>query len=77
VLSVANAAATRAGTSVAGRGPRVGVDCPFWPTRARIVPQPLGVVGVLSPWNYPVHLSLSPIVGALAAGNRVALKPRS
>lgn len=54
---------------------RVGVDLPFWPTRAWIVPQPLGVVGVLSPWNYPIQLSLSPLVGALAAGNRMALKP--
>ena len=45
------------------------------PGRARIVPQPLGVVGVISPWNFPVFLSLSPIAGAIAAGNRVMLKP--
>jgi len=39
------------------------------------VPQPLGVVGVISPWNYPVQLALAPAIGALAAGNRVLLKP--
>ena len=37
--------------------------------------QPLGVVGVISPWNYPVQLALLPVVAALAAGNRVLLKP--
>ena len=47
----------------------------FWPARARVLKQPLGVVGVIAPWNYPVQLSLSPLVGALAAGCRVVLKP--
>ena len=54
---------------------RVPVGAPFWPGRAWLVPQPLGIVGVMAPWNYPVQLALSPIVGALGAGNRVALKP--
>ena len=54
---------------------RVGVSLPFWPARAWIVPQPLGVVGILSPWNYPVQLSLGPLVAAIAAGNRAVLKP--
>ncbi|MEX0644726.1 MAG: coniferyl aldehyde dehydrogenase [Parvularculaceae bacterium] len=45
------------------------------PGRSRLEPQPLGVVGVISPWNYPVQLALSPVIGALAAGNRVMLKP--
>jgi coniferyl-aldehyde dehydrogenase len=45
------------------------------PGRSRIVRQPLGVVGVISPWNYPLQLALMPIVAALAAGNRVLLKP--
>lgn len=54
---------------------RVPVGLPFWPARARIVPQPLGVVGVMSPWNYPLLLSLGPLIGALGAGNRVLLKP--
>jgi coniferyl-aldehyde dehydrogenase len=47
----------------------------FLPGRARVVYQPLGVVGVIGAWNYPLLLSLSPVVGALAAGNRVMLKP--
>jgi coniferyl-aldehyde dehydrogenase len=54
---------------------RMGVTLPFWPSRAWLVPQPLGVVGIVSPWNYPVQLSLAPLVGALAAGNRAMLKP--
>lgn len=45
------------------------------PVTARIVPQPLGVVLVISPWNYPLQLLLSPVIGALAAGNAVVLKP--
>jgi coniferyl-aldehyde dehydrogenase len=47
----------------------------FWPARARVIYQPLGVVGVLSAWNYPLFLSLGPMAGALAAGNHVMLKP--
>lgn len=45
------------------------------PARAWIQRQPLGVVGVISPWNYPVQLALAPAITALAAGNRVMLKP--
>ena len=45
------------------------------PARAYIQRQPLGVVGVVSPWNYPVQLALGPVITALAAGNRVMLKP--
>ena len=37
--------------------------------------QPLGVVGVISPWNYPFQLAVLPAVAAIAAGNRVMLKP--
>ncbi len=43
--------------------------------RASVQPQPVGIVGVMAPWNYPVMLSLAPIAGAIAAGNRVMLKP--
>ena len=47
----------------------------FRPAAARVAYQPLGVVGVLSPWNYPLFLTLGPLIDALAAGNRVMLKP--
>ncbi|NLO20735.1 MAG: aldehyde dehydrogenase [Syntrophomonadaceae bacterium] len=40
-----------------------------------IIPQPLGVVLVMAPWNYPLHLLIRPLIGALAAGNCVLLKP--
>lgn len=43
--------------------------------KARVEYRPLGVVGVISPWNYPINLSLMPVVTAIAAGNRVMLKP--
>jgi coniferyl-aldehyde dehydrogenase len=45
------------------------------PGVAEILYQPLGVIGVLSPWNYPIGLCLMPLATALAAGNRVMLKP--
>jgi len=45
------------------------------PSRARIVREPLGVVLVIAPWNYPVQLLLSPLVGAIAAGNCAVAKP--
>ncbi len=43
--------------------------------RSRIVHEPLGVVLIISPWNYPVQLLFGPLVGAIAAGNAVVLKP--
>jgi coniferyl-aldehyde dehydrogenase len=46
----------------------------FQPARARVLYQPLGVVGVISPWNYPVFLTIGPLTAALAAGNRVMIK---
>jgi coniferyl-aldehyde dehydrogenase len=51
------------------------VPWPFWGAKAAVVHQPLGVVGILSTWNYPIFLSLAPLTGALAAGNHVLLKP--
>jgi len=54
---------------------RASVQWSCWPARARIVYQPLGVVGVLSPWNYPIFLCLAPLAGILAAGNHALLKP--
>ncbi|WP_298353390.1 coniferyl aldehyde dehydrogenase [Rhodoblastus sp.] len=54
---------------------RVPVGLEFRPSRAEILVQPLGVVGIIAPWNYPVNLALAPLIAALAAGNRVMLKP--
>ncbi|MUV13254.1 aldehyde dehydrogenase family protein [Lysobacter sp. HX-5-24] len=54
---------------------RVGVGWKFWPARAELRPMPVGVVGIISPWNYPVNLALVPLVSAIAAGNHVYLKP--
>ncbi|MDB4944426.1 MAG: Aldehyde dehydrogenase [Labilithrix sp.] len=47
----------------------------FLPGRAEVVNQPVGVVGVIAPWNYPVQLALGPLVSILAAGNRAIIKP--
>ena len=57
------------------RAARVSTPFHLLPGRARIERQPLGVAGIISPWNYPVQLALAPALGALAAGNRVMLKP--
>ena len=50
------------------------VGMAFQPASAKVIYQPLGVVGVIVPWNYPLYLAVGPMVGALAAGNRVMLK---
>ncbi|MCJ8323307.1 MAG: coniferyl aldehyde dehydrogenase [Rhizobiales bacterium] len=47
----------------------------FWPGKAYVEYQPKGVVGIISPWNYPLHLAFVPLIAAIAAGNRVMLKP--
>ncbi|WP_423594304.1 coniferyl aldehyde dehydrogenase [Roseateles sp. MS654] len=47
----------------------------FLPAGNRLMPQPLGVVGIVSPWNYPYYLAMAPALAALAAGNRVMIKP--
>ena len=57
------------------RPQRVATPVQLMPGRSRIVRQPKGVIGVISPWNYPIQLALAPAIGALAAGNRVLLKP--
>ncbi|MER9654051.1 coniferyl aldehyde dehydrogenase [Mesorhizobium sp. M0152] len=54
---------------------RVATSMPFLPGRNRLVRQPLGVVGIVSPWNYPFQLAVAPVTAALAAGNRVLVKP--
>ena len=54
---------------------RVRTPITAQPGRSRLVPEPLGTVLVIAPWNYPVQLLLVPAAGALAAGNAVVLKP--
>mgnify|MGYP001626349088 FL=1 len=46
----------------------------FLPARAHVLPQPLGVVGIIAPWNYPLVLAAAPLTAALAAGNRAMVK---
>jgi coniferyl-aldehyde dehydrogenase len=54
---------------------RVPTALAYRPGRSMIMRQPLGVVGIISPWNYPLQLALAPLLGALAAGNRAMIKP--
>ncbi|MGK0716354.1 aldehyde dehydrogenase family protein [Leucobacter sp. W1153] len=54
---------------------RVAAPLALQPASARIVAEPLGVVLIIAPWNYPLMLALSPLVGALAAGNAAIVKP--
>ena len=49
----------------------------LFPSKAYILPQAYGVVYIIAPWNYPFQLSLCPLIGAIAAGNRVLLSPSS
>ncbi len=45
------------------------------PGHSQVVHEPLGVVLIIAPWNYPVNLVLTPLIGAIAAGNCAAIKP--
>jgi coniferyl-aldehyde dehydrogenase len=54
---------------------RVATTLQFMPAKNRLIPQPVGVVGIIAPWNYPLQLTLAPAVAALAAGKRVMIKP--
>lgn len=51
------------------------VDPLFQPAKAWVRHEPLGLIGIISPWNYPLQLALSPLVDAIAAGNRAMVKP--
>ncbi|WP_234031357.1 aldehyde dehydrogenase family protein [Mycetocola zhujimingii] len=57
------------------RPSRVTVPVSVAPAFAKVIREPLGVVLVIGPWNYPVQLTLVPLIGALAAGNAVLVKP--
>ena len=56
------------------RGERRATGKWFLPASSRVTPQPLGVAGIIVPWNYPLYLAIGPLVAALVAGNRVMLK---
>lgn len=47
----------------------------FHPARAYVSYQPLGVIGIVSPWNYPISLTIMPLATAIASGNRAMIKP--
>ena len=68
---------TRKGLRGWMKAERRKVDFPFslLGAKARVHYQPLGVVGILSPWNVPVNLTLTPLAGVLGAGNRAMIKP--
>ncbi|MBE9203500.1 aldehyde dehydrogenase family protein [Synechocystis salina LEGE 06099] len=57
------------------RPQRVGINLLVFPATAQLRPEPLGVVLIISPWNYPFYLCLMPLIGAIAAGNCVVVKP--
>lgn len=57
------------------RARRASIPLPFFPATGRVLPEPLGVVLIISPWNYPFQLALAPLVSAIAAGNCAVIKP--
>ncbi len=57
------------------RARRAPTALQYKPASNRIIPQPLGVIGIISPWNYPLQLAVMPLIGALGAGNRAMIKP--
>lgn len=57
------------------RPERRGTNLVNLPSASRVMKEPLGVVLVIGPWNYPFMLLVNPVVGAIAAGNCVVLKP--
>lgn len=56
---------------------KVGTSLLHFKSSSRIYYEPYGIVLIISPWNYPITLSLTPLIGAIAAGNCVVLKPSS
>lgn len=54
---------------------RISVPLVVQPASAKVILEPLGLVLIIAPWNYPLMLALSPLVGAIAAGNAAIVKP--
>lgn len=57
------------------RPKRVSTPLKMFPSRSRIVSEPLGTALIIAPWNYPVQLLLTPLVGAISSGCTAVLKP--
>jgi len=57
------------------RKKKVATPLVLQPSSSHIIYEPLGVVLIISPWNYPFQLSMAPVIGAIAAGNCIVLKP--
>ena len=53
---------------------RVAISPIYRPAHNEIQPQPLGLVGIMVPWNYPLYLAIGPMIDALTAGNRIMIK---
>ncbi|WP_308196960.1 MULTISPECIES: aldehyde dehydrogenase [unclassified Bacillus cereus group] len=54
---------------------RVRTELTHFGSKGKVVPEPYGVTLIIAPWNYPFQLAIAPLVGALAAGNTIVLKP--
>lgn len=54
---------------------KVGMRLLFYPSKAEVVPEPYGVVLIMTSWNYPLDLAIEPLIGAIAAGNVAVIKP--
>jgi aldehyde dehydrogenase (NAD+) len=54
---------------------RVSTPIYLWPSQSKLYPEPLGLALIISPWNYPFQLTMSPLIGAISAGCTVILKP--
>jgi coniferyl-aldehyde dehydrogenase len=72
LIEALNAAIRHVGKWMKPSRRRVGL--PMQPSSARVIYQPLGVVGVVTPWNYPLLLSIGPLINIIAAGNRAMIK---
>lgn len=57
------------------RGECVSTPVYLGPARSRITYEPLGVVGIIGSWNFPLYTCLSPLISAIAAGNTAVIKP--
>ena len=57
------------------RPKRVGTNLLNFPSRSYVLPEPLGITLIIGPWNYPLQLLITPLVGAIAAGNCAVIKP--